>query len=284
MYEELTIIESSIDNLVKKGVAHIKESGHRIKTHFGGALQANNVTYVLTDCRNRVHTLRSEKAIPYFARELLAYFSGSLNINGEYGYGLVNASKFWAKICDENNCINLNYGYYVFHQLTKENKTQLQWIREQFIANIDTRRALININGIQHKVETRDFPCTIGILFRIENNILNCDVQSRSTDIITGLPYDMGFFSVVTELLANLLTDDLKIKISPGYVAMHSNFTQIYDKTANIADEIEESSEIIDLQKMPIIENGQDVLDDIYNLGSKSPKTKFMKWSIENAK
>lgn len=34
---------------------------------------------------------------------------------------------------------------------------------------------------------------------------------------------------------------------------------------------------------MPIIENGQDVLDDIYNLGSKSPKTKFMKWSIENA-
>ena len=79
---------------------------------------------------------------------------------------------------------------------------------------------------------------------------------------------DMGFFSVVTELLANLLTDDLKIKISPGYVAMHSNFTQIYDKTANIADEIEESSEIIDLQKMPIIENGQDVLDDIYNLGN----------------
>ena len=50
---------------------------------------------------------------------------------------------------------------------------------------------------------------------------------------------DMGFFSVVTELLANLLTDDLKIKISPGYVAMHSNYTQIYDKTANIADEIE---------------------------------------------
>lgn len=64
-------------------------------------------------------------------------------------------------------------------------------------------------------------------------------MQSHSTDIITGLPYDMGFFSVVTELLANLLTDDLKIKISPGYVAMHSNFTQIYDKTANIADEIE---------------------------------------------
>lgn len=284
MYEEKTIIESSIDQLVKKGVEHIKKSGHRIKTHSGGVLQSNNVTYVLTDCRNRVHTLRSEKAIPYFARELLAYFCGSLNINGEYGYGLVNASKFWAKISDENDCINSNYGYYVFHQLTQENKTQLQWIREQFIENIDTRRALININGIQHKVETRDFPCTVGILYRIENNTLNCDVQSRSTDIITGLPYDMGFFSVVTELLASLLTRDLNIEIKPGYVAMHASFTQIYDKTAKIADEIELSNEIADLQKMPEIENGQDVLDDIYNLGKKIPKTKFIEWSIRNAK
>lgn len=284
MYEENTIIESSIDQLVKKGIAHIKKSGHRINTHSGGALQSNNVTYVLTDCRNRVHTLRSEKAIPYFARELLAYFCGSLNINGEYGYGLVDASKYWAKISDENNCINSNYGYYVFHQLTPENKTQLQWIREQFIENIDTRRALININGIQHKVQTKDFPCTVGILYRIENNILNCDVQSRSTDIITGLPYDMGFFSVVTELLASLLTKDLKTEIKPGYVAMHASFTQIYDKTAKIADEIESLKETVELQKMPPIENGQDVLDDIYNLGEKTPKTKFMEWSIRNAK
>lgn len=114
--------------------------------------------------------------------------------------------------------------------------------------------------------------------------ILNCDVQSRSTDIVTGLPYDMGFFSVLTELLASLLTQDLNTEINPGYVAMHSNFTQIYDKTATIADEIEKSNEIIDLQKMPAIENGQDVLDDIYNLGKKLPKTKFMEWSIENAK
>lgn len=117
MYEELTIIEPSIDQLVKRGVSHIKQNGRRIQTHSGGALQANNVTYVLTDCRNRVHTLRPDKAIPYFARELLAYFYGSLNIHGKYGYGLVNASKFWSKICDDNNCINSNYGYYVFHQI-----------------------------------------------------------------------------------------------------------------------------------------------------------------------
>ena len=143
---------------------------------------------------------------------------------------------------------------------------------------------MININGIQHKIKTKDFPCTVGILFRIENNILNCDVQSRSTDVITGLPYDMGFFSVITELLANLLTSDLNEKIIPGYVAMHSSFTQIYDKTAKIADKVEFANEKIELQRMPEITNGEELLEDIYNLGKRLPKTKFMEWSIVNAK
>lgn len=284
MYEELTIIGSSVDELVKRGVTHILDRGHKIKAHSGNALQSNNVTYVLEDCRNRVHTLRHEKSIPYFARELLAYFCGSENIYGEHGYGLVNASSFWKKICDSNGFINSNYGYYVFHQKTNENKTQLQWIREKFVENIDTRKALININAIKHKSDTKDFPCTVGLLFRIEDNTLNCDVQSRSTDVITGLPYDMGFFSVVTELLASLLSEDLNTEIKPGYVAMHANFTQIYDKTLHLAKEVLKSKEIPSLQYMPKIENGQDLLDDIYNLGKSEPKTDFMKWSIEKAK
>ncbi len=43
-------------------------------------------------------------------------------------------------------------------------------------------------------------------------------------------------------------------------------------------------NKIAELQKVPEIENGQDVLDDIYNLGKELPKTKFMEWSIRNAK
>lgn len=284
MYEELTIVGSSVDELVKRGVTHIFDSGHKIKAHSGSALQSNNVTYVLEDCRNRVHTLRHEKSIPYFARELLAYFCGSESIYGEHGYGLINASSFWEKICDSNGYINSNYGYYVFHQKTSEDKTQLQWIREKFIENIDTRKALININAIKHKTNTKDFPCTVGLLFRIEDNTLNCDVQSRSTDVITGLPYDMGFFSVVTELLASLLSKDLNTEIKLGYVAMHASFTQIYDKTLHLAKEILNSKEISEFQYMPKIENGQDLLDDIYNLGKGEPKTDFMKWSMEKAK
>lgn len=65
---------------------------------------------------------------------------------------------------------------------------------------------------------------------------------------------------------------------------MHANFTSIYDKIVEIANEIENSEEIKELQKMLIIENGQDALDGIYNLGKQASKTKFMKWSINNGK
>ncbi len=282
MYKEKTIICPSVDLLVKEGVNYINNNGRRVCTHAGDAIQTNNTTYVLTECRNRLHTLRSEKAIKYFARELLSYFSGSLDIHSEYG--LAKASKFWEKICDENNCINSNYGYYVFHQKTQEEKTQLDWVREQFIKNMDTRKALININNIYHKNNTKDFPCTIGMLFSLEGNVLNCDVQSRSTDVITGLPYDMGFFSVIDELLASLLTEDLNTEIIPGYVAMHANYTQIYDRTKDIAKQILMSEEDVLNQQMPKICSGTDVLNDIYNLGKGKPRTRFMEWSVKNGK
>ena len=35
---------------------------------------------------------------------------------------------------------------------------------------------------------------------------------------------------------------------------------------------------------MPEITNGEELLEDIYNLGKRLPKTKFMEWSIVNAK
>lgn len=282
MYNETTIICNSVDELVRKGILNIKDNGRRIKAHSGDAMQCSNVTYVLTDCYNRVHTLRADKAITYFAKELLAYFQGSLNIysNGK-GYGLAHASSVWKGLCDKDNCINSNYGYYVFHQKTEDGKTQLQWVREQFKKNLDTRKALININGLQHKKDTKDFPCTIGMQFTIEEKTLNCDVISRSTDIITGLPYDIGFFSVVTELLASLLSSDLNMQIEPGYVAVHACYTQIYDKTSGYVKQILGSNEIKELQTMPKIENGIEVLDEIYNINERDKvKSKFMIWCL----
>lgn len=49
---------------------------------------------------------------------------------------------------------------YVFKKQTPEGKSQLQWVRNNILKNQDTRQAVININGIEHKRVTKDFPCT----------------------------------------------------------------------------------------------------------------------------
>ena len=289
MYIEKTIISDSVDGLAKQGVEYIESNGRKIHPHSGDATQVNNVNYVLTNCRNRVHTLRMDRSARYFARELLSYFDGSLDVNSERGLG--NASVYWKKIADINGMINSNYGYYVFHMKTPEGLTQLDWVRAKFRKNIDTRTALININGIQHKlIATDDFPCTIGMLFSRDGNEINCDVQSRSTDIITGLPYDMGFFSLVTELVAGLVSVDMDRQMKPGYVAMHSHFTQIYDKSSKYLTAIKEREPDTVLQKMPEIDNPLDFLSDIYNVKDfypnekEKPKTRTMKWCVDNAR
>ena len=110
-------------------------------------------------------------------------------------------------------------------------------------------------------------------------------MSSRSTDVYTGLPYDMGFFSFVTELVYKKIKEDLPEKtkdLSLGYVTMKTNFTQIYDKTSCQALSLLKSENNSQYQTdMPEIENVQETLNDIYN---KTDKTPVIKWIKKNAK
>ncbi len=278
LYKNKTILADSVDELVKEGVKYIQSDGKRIRTTSGLALQSNNVTYVLKNSYNRVHTLRAPESVRYFARELYAYLVGSLNVND----GLADASKFWNKICDGNGMINSNYGYYVFYQKTPFGISQLEWVRQNILENQETRQAVININNIEHKKPTKDFPCTLGLIFHLDGETLNLDVSSRSTDVITGLPYDMGFFAFVLELLAGLLSKDLSKEIHVGYTAMHTFFTQIYDKTSDKIPQILSSRENKELQKMPKIFDAEKFLGDIYNIKNIHASDTVIEWIIKN--
>lgn len=267
---------ASVDELVLKGVKHIINNGERISSRAGGAIQDYGVIYVLSDLLNRVHSLRNG-AMRYFARELIAYFSGSLKVED----GLAKASKFWASLADENGNINSNYGYYVFHEKIDKYTNQYNWAKCVLLKNKDTRRAIININQVRHKSDTKDFPCTVSIQFYIKDNELYCETNSRSTDIITGLPYDMGFFSFVHELMWKDLIENGLEDLKLGPTIMKTTFTQIYDKTINKAYEIL-NNECNDLNviNMPSVISAQDTLNDIM---SGSSKTDVVKWIYKYA-
>lgn len=266
-----TLEADSVDELVIRGVHHILAQGESITSRAGPAQQAYGVNYLLKQPTNRLHTKR-RGAIKYLARELIAYFNGSLKAED----GLVKASRFWTSLTDENGNVNSNYGYYVFYEPVDVHGNQYNWVKYVLMANRDTRRAIININQSYHKSDTKDFPCTVGIQFYVKNNNLYCEVTSRSTDIITGLPYDMGFFSFVHELLWKDLCQSGMADLELGTIVMKTTFTQIYTKTLQKAyDVIELNQVVFEQEKMPLIESAKDTLFDILN-GQKN--TSIIKW------
>src|SRR5438874_11609106 len=91
------IVSENVDGLVVKGIQYIKKFGERIDVIAGKGIQAYAVNYILLDSRQRLHNLRYPKSLQYFCRELVAFFKGSLNIDG----GLEQASSLWREVADE---------------------------------------------------------------------------------------------------------------------------------------------------------------------------------------
>jgi thymidylate synthase len=281
------ITADNVNQLVLYGIEHIQKNGFLFTARAGSGQQAYDVNYILTNPLNRVHTLRNPVATKYFCRELLAYFRGSLDVND----GLAQASPIWKTLADENNKIASNYGYYVFHQKVPKHPdmTQYEWVIANLSKNLDSRKAFININQPCHKdLATKDFPCTLGMQFFVVKNHLCCTISSRSTDIYTGLPYDIGFFAFVGELVYK----DLKKRLDPeqstnlklGYIKMKTNFTQIYDLSRTPALKLLEKHKngIAPYRcDMPEIHDAQETLKDIY---AETAHTPVIKWIHENAK
>lgn len=275
-----TIVANDVDGLIVQGIRHIREVGDRIDVRAGEAVQAYSIEYVLTDSRQRIHNLRYPQSLKYLCGELKAYFRGSFDISD----GLVQASNFWRAVADQDNRVYSNYGYYVFRQ-RKNGRTQYEWVIDTLRQNPQSRRALININQPWHKdFKSLDFPCAIAILFYVYRNRLCCDVYSRSEDVILGLPYDIGFFSFLNELVCAHL-NSYRVGQSPldlGPTAIRCSFTQIYDRTADKADDVIQQSCLKPISKviMPPIDDPQTTLCDIYRGTQDST---VVRWIYDNA-
>lgn len=259
----VTVISAdNLDDLIVKGIRHILEKGERFTAAAGTGHVAYSMNYVLADSRQRILNIRNPQALQYLCRELIAYFKGSLNIRD----GLLQASSYWKNMTDETGQITSNYGYYVFHE-RPHGETQYEWVLSHLVKNQQTRQALISINQTHHKNrKVRDFPCTIALQFLVRDGSVCCEVMSRSCDIIFGLPYDLGFFSFLTELVCVDLNERTSSNLVVGYTMLRCTFSQIYDKTADKAAEVLRisSDKKVAVVRMPFIEEPRVVLGDIY--------------------
>jgi thymidylate synthase len=269
------ITAASVDELVLAGIAHVLKTGEPIGARAGAAIQSYNVAYTLTDSKNRVFHLRHPGSERYLCRELLAFFRGSLRVAD----GLLQASSRWARFSDPNGLICSNYGHYVFYERVG-GKTQYEWVLAVLSKNVLSRRAVISINQAYHKnIASNDFPCAISLQFYIRQDALCCCVFSRSEDLYSGLPYDIAFFSFLTELIAVDLTARLGRSVAVGSTTVVCAFTQIYQTNRPHLEKLLQLAPDKDVSaiRMPAISEASTVIRDIYNDSSDSAVVRWIR-------
>lgn len=98
------------------------------------------------------------------------------------------------------------YGKRIFNEINNQWENIIKKLQE----DSESRQAVISIFEPKDlTVVSKDIPCTCHIQYFIRKNKLNCIVTMRSNDIIWGTPYDVFNFTMIQEILANVLNVEL---------------------------------------------------------------------------
>lgn len=131
-------------------------------------------------------------------------------------------AKIWDKMHNGNNIVNSNYGY----QWNRKN--QLNEIINKLKINKFTRQAVLTIyDGKEIKKYDCDTPCTLNIIFYINNDKLNMSVIMRSNDLWFGFCNDQYCFSNLLIYIAN------QLNLNIGEYYHYANNMHIYKNKLN---------------------------------------------------
>jgi len=162
----------------------------------------------------------------YVKDELLWYDSQDLSIQfiGE-------RAKTWKDVASTDGLINSNYGFLVYNPA---NYSQYKHVKEELIANKDSRRAIMiyirpSMWYDYKKNGMNDFVCTLGVHYMIRNNKLIAVVSMRSNDFIYGFFNDYYWQAVVYERLFNDLKKTYK-DLEYGNIVWIANSLHVYEK------------------------------------------------------
>lgn len=115
---------------------------------------------------------------------------------------------------------------------------QLEHVIDKLTRDRNTRQAVVTLWNPAHDNEDGhlDYPCTVALGFRIDDDYLDMRVTMRSNDVWLGLPYDMFQFTQLQLSLCNAL-DLLPGRYTHTAWSMHlyaSNLEESYNVTDNL--------------------------------------------------
>lgn len=165
-------------------------------------------------------TNATTKEARYFRAEFIWYMSGSLETQFISKFG-----SMWSKLVNKfdnvdedsafaklNTRVNSNYGYHVFHKVASfplsvdstDGRSMFYWVCDELNKDRDSRKAIIQYTWpIIYNDGVNDFTCTQNQHFLIRNGELINIVNIRSSDAIKGLTFDIPWWDIVGQLVAN---------------------------------------------------------------------------------
>jgi len=189
----------------------------------GSNLEVRNVLLELTDISNyKINFLNT--ALPsrqdtyerYLNAELKWYFEGRDN---ELHYKNSPAPKAWKNFADNRGKIVSNYGYMIFREKRlfgqgngkkKRKIDSYNFCIDMLSSKSTSKQAILHYNLPKHySKKQKDVPCTVAGQVLIRNERLYMTVFQRSSDIYTGLSYDVPWHC---ELMKKFVTDLRRVK------------------------------------------------------------------------
>lgn len=239
------IVEETVDDLLREAYTAIRRDGERVTATrseaIGETSELVGVSLELVNPRYRLsRTEQRRRAISGIA-ELCWYLSGTADPSM-----ILTWIPDYAKECELDGTIRGAYGPRMFG---KADKDQISNVLRLLTTTPTSRRAVVqlfdssDIAGDRYK----DIPCTCSLQFLRRSNKLHMIVTMRSNDAYLGLPHDIFTFTMLHELVARELGDEL------GRYIHNVGSLHLYDTNADEVDDyLEEGWQSTDTPMPPM--------------------------------
>jgi thymidylate synthase len=249
MYDK--IVGNSFESLYKQAIKAINSSPDFICSPRGMKIkEILFATLVLENPRDRLaHSPARAMNYGFGVGEFFWYLTGRNDLESIQFY-----NKRMKLFSDDGKTLNSAYGHRMFG-VHYEFPNQWEVAFEKLKKDSDTRQAVIHINFPRDiGKETKDFPCTMSLVFFIRDNKLYLKTHMRSNDIIWGTPYDIFSFTLFHELMYNRL-HSYNESLEMGNYVHQADSLHLYENHFELAESISNEVLLNMLPQSPIDSN-----------------------------
>jgi thymidylate synthase len=152
--------------------------------------------------------------------ELLWFLRGETNVK----YLQERGVNIWNEWADQNGELGPVYGSQWRSWKSSDGRPidQISQVIDQIKANPDSRRLIVSAWNVSEIPKMALPPCHLLFQFYVAGGKLSCQLYQRSADIFIGLPFNIGSYSLLTMMVAQVC--DLK----PGEFILTLGDTHLY--------------------------------------------------------